>query len=253
VKLKDKVAIITGGGRGIGRAYSLRFADEGAKVVVADIILENAQKVADEIKAKGGEAQALHTDISSETSTTELAKKTIERFGKIDILMNNAAIYYGVGMHRWDSWAPEEWDRMFAVNVKGDWLCIKAVAPHMITQGKGKIINIASSTADSGFPGLLPYTCSKGAVITMTKVMARALGRNNINVNCISPGYTMSEASIEMPGKTPTGDEMTIQPRCFRREEQPDDLVGTAVFLASEDSDFITGQTICVDGGDVMR
>ncbi len=253
MKLKDKVAIVTGGGRGIGRAYALRFADEGAKVVIADITFENAQKVADEIKAKGGEALALHTDVSSGASTIEMAKKTVEQFGKIDILMNNAAIYYGIGMKRWDSWVPEDWDRMFAVNVKGSWLCLKAVVPHMITQGKGKIINIASGTMDSGFHGLLPYSCSKGAVVVLTKAMARALGRHNINVNCISPGYTMSEASVEMPDKAPKGDEMAMQGRCFRREEQPDDLVGTAVFLASEDSDFITGQTIAVDGGEVMR
>jgi 3-oxoacyl-[acyl-carrier protein] reductase len=253
MKLKDKVAIVTGGGRGIGRAYALRFAEEGAKVVVADIIFDNAQKVADEIKAKGGEALALRTDISDVSSTQEMAEKTLEQFGRIDILMNNAAIYYGVGMKRWDTWAPEDWDRMFAINVKGGWLCIKAVAPHMITQGKGKIINIASSTADTGYHGLLPYTCSKGAVITMTKAMARALGRHNINVNCISPGYTMSEATAEMPGRSAEGDDMVVKVRALRREEQPDDLAGTAVFLASEDSDFVTGQTFSVDGGEVLR
>ncbi len=253
MKLKDKVAIVTGGGRGIGRAYALRFADEGAKVVVAEIVAENAQKVADEIKAKGGEALAVHTDVSSEASTTEMAKKTIEQFEKIDILLNNAAIYYGIGVKRWDDWAPEDWDRMYAVNVKGGWLCSKAVVPQMITQGKGKIINIASGTADMGYAGLLPYTCSKGAVMAMTRAIARSLGRYNINVNCISPGYTMSEASVEMPGYSEKGTEMMVQAQALRRAEQPEDLVGTAVFLAGEDSDFITGQTISVDGGSVMR
>lgn len=253
MKLKDKVAIVTGGGRGIGRAYSLRFAEEGARVVVADIIAENAQKVVDEIKAKGGEALAIHTDITSEASTKEMAGKAVEQFGKIDILMNNAAIYYGLGMKRWDAWPAEDWDRILKVNVKGVWICLKAVVPYIIKQGKGKIINIASGTVDSGFPALLPYTCSKGAVMAMTKVMARALGRYNINVNCISPGYTMSEASLEMPDKAPGGDEAALINRCFRREEQPEDLVGTAVFLASEDSDFLTGQTIAVDGGEAMR
>jgi len=253
MKLEDKVAIVTGGGRGIGRAYALRFAKEGAKVVVADIIFANAQKVADEIMAEGGEALALHTDVSSEASTVEMAEKTVAKFGRIDILMNNAAIFYGIGGRPWDSWAIEDWDRMFAVNVRGSWLCIKAVFPQMKTQGKGKIINIASTTVDAGLPILLPYTCSKGAVMSLTKSLSRALGRYNINVNCISPGYTLSEASLEMPGRTPEADEAMIRTRCFRRQEYPEDLVGTAVFLASEDSDFITGQVMAVDGGEVMR
>jgi len=252
MKLKDKVAIITGGGRGIGRAYALRFADEGAKVVIPDIVLENAQKVAQETKAKGGEGLALWTDVSDETSTVEMAKKTIEHFGKIDILINNAAIYYGIGFKRWDSWTTEEWDRIFAVNTRGTWLCIKAVAPYMIAEGKGKIVNIASGTVDIGFPHILPYTCSKGASMALTKALARALGRYGINVNCISPGYTLSEASLEMPGKV-ADEEQALRSRCFRRHEYPEDLVGTAVFLASEDSDFITGQIISVDGGEAMR
>jgi 3-oxoacyl-[acyl-carrier protein] reductase len=252
MKLKDRVAIVTGGGRGIGRAYALRFNDEGAKVVIADIILENAQKVAEEIKAKGGDALALHTDVSSETSTIEMAKRTIEGFGRIDILMNNAAIYYGIGAKPWDGWTVEDWDRMFAVNVRGSWLCAKAVFPQMKAQGKGKIINISSSAADAGLDQILAYICSKGAVITLTRGLARALGRYNINVNCILPGFTLSEASLEMSGKGGL-DEVLIRRRCLRRAEYPEDLVGTAVFLASEDSDFVTGQVISVDGGDVMR
>ena len=253
MKLKDKVAIITGAGRGIGRAYALGFADEGAKVVIAEIVLENAKKVAAEIEAKGKEALALHVDVSDTSSTLDMAEKTVAQFGRIDILLNNAAIYYGIGSRSWDSWAIEEWDRMFAVNVRGSWLCIKAVVPHMIAQGKGKIINIASSTVDIGLPALLPYTCSKGAVMTLTRTMARALGRHNINVNCISPGYTLSEASLEMPGKVAEEDDMAVRVRCLRRPEIPNDLVGTAIYLASRDSDFITGQIITVDGGQVMR
>ena len=253
MKLKDKVAIITGAGRGIGRSYALGFADEGAKVVIAEIVPENAQKVAAEIEAKGNEALALQVDVSDTSSTVDMAEKAVERFGRIDILINNAAIYYGIGSRSWDSWTIEEWDRMFTVNVRGSWLCIKAVVPHMITQGKGKIINIASSTADVGLPTLLPYTCSKGAVMVLTRVMARALGRHNINVNCISPGYTLSEASLEMPGRVADEDDMAVRVRALRRPEIPEDLVGTAIFLASQDSDFITGQIITVDGGQVMR
>ncbi len=252
MKLSDKVAIITGGGRGIGREYALRFSKEGAKIVVADIGFENAQKVAAEIQATGGDALAVHTDVSSSASTLEMAQKTVDRFGKIDILLNNAAIYYGIGMRRWDSWEPEDWDRMYAVNVKGSWLCMKAAVPQMIAQAKGKIINVSSNTAATGLDALLPYTCSKGAIIALTRSMAKALGRHNIAVNCISPGYTMSEASTDMPGKIKGMDELATRGRAFRRAQQPDDLVGTAVFLASADSDFITGQTIVVDGGEVL-
>ena len=137
VKLRDKVAIITGGGRGIGRAYALRFAEEGAKVVVADIVIENAQKVVEEIEAKGGEALPVSADVSDEASVEGLVNKTIDRFGRIDILLNNAAMFAGIGTRKWDSWSIEEWQKIFAVNVTGNWLCIKAVAPHMIQKGKG--------------------------------------------------------------------------------------------------------------------
>lgn len=253
MKLKDEVAIITGSGRGIGRSFALRFSEEGAKVVICDINLSGLDKVAKEIKARGGEVLAVRTDVSDEASVGELAKKTMERFGKIDILINNAAVYYGIGSRPWDSWTAEDWDRIFAVNVRGSWLCTKLVAPHMIAQGRGKIIYIASTTTDTGVSVILPYTCSKGAIIALTRAMARALGRHGINVNCISPGYTMTEASLEMPGKDPRADEAQLRGRCFRRPEYPDDLVGTAVFLASKDSAFITGQTIVVDGGEAMH
>jgi len=252
MKLNEKVAIITGSGRGIGRAYAMRFAEEGAKVVLADIIVENTRKVAAEIKDNGGCALPLETDVSSESSTLEMANKAIEHFGRIDILVNNAAIFYGIETRNWDLWKPEEWDQMFSVNVKGIWLCIKAVVPHMIRQRKGKIINISSSTAKKGFHTLLPYTCSKGAVTVLTMSMARPLGQYNININTISPGYTMSEASIERPGKPAGLDEALAKSRCLQRAEKPEDLVGTAVFLASEDSDFITGQTVAVDGGETL-
>ncbi len=253
MRLKDKVAIITGAGRGIGRAYALRFAEEGARVVVAEIILENAQKVAREIEARGGTALALRTDVADEASVLEMAGKTVEKFGTIDILVNNAAIYYGIGWKRWDSWTKAEWDRMFAVNVTGSWMCARAVVPHMIAKKKGKIINVSSTTFQHGLPGYMPYTCSKGAIVALTRTLAVALGRYNINVNCIAPGYTMSEASREMPGITAEGAEGVVKIRALRREEQPEDLVGAAIFLASGDSDFITGQNILVDGGAVFQ
>jgi 3-oxoacyl-[acyl-carrier protein] reductase len=253
MKLKDKVAIITGAGRGIGRVYALRFAEEGAKVVVADIVVELAQKVVKEIESKGGEALAISVNVSDGISVQELVKKTVDRFGGIDILVNNAAVFAGIGSRKWDSWSVEEWQKMFAVNVIGGWLCAKEVVPHMVTQGKGKIINIASTQTDIGFYLQLPYNASKGAVITMTRALARALGRYNINVNAISPGYTLTEATSDVLGKDSAADEAMVRGRCFRRLEYPEDLVGTAVFLASSDSDFMTGQTIAVDGGEAMR
>ncbi len=252
MKLKDKVAIITGAGRGIGRAYALRFADEGAKVVIAEIIFENAQKVVKEIEAKGGEALALHTDVSKEASTIEMAVKTMEHFGSIDILVNNAAYFYGLEAKRWDAWSMEEWNRSWQVNTVGSWLCTKAVTPYMIAKGKGKIINISSTTINIGYPYLLPYTCAKGANMVLTRILANALGRHSINVNCISPGYTLSEATTEALDRNLQAEEAMAKARAIRRNEYPQDLVGTAVFLASEDSDFVTGQTINVEGGSVM-
>jgi 3-oxoacyl-[acyl-carrier protein] reductase len=250
--LKDKVAIITGAGCGIGRAFALRFAEEGAKLLLPDISLERAEGVANEIKAKGGEAVAIKTDISDEKATQRMAEEVIQRYGKVDILINNAAIWYGLDITPWDAWTVDEWDRIFAVNVKGSWLCCKAIAPLMIKQSKGKIINIASGVAKVPAAQLwLPYSCSKGAVYTLTHALARALGPSGINVNAIAPGFTASEASVAQRDSEKTF-EIVITERSIPRREELDDLVGTAVFLASADSDFITGQVIYVDGGSVM-
>ncbi len=253
MKLEKQVAIITGAGRGIGRAYAQRFAEEGATVVVADIIDENARKVAAEITDAGGRAFPVHVDISDEASAAQMASRTVDQFDKIDILLNNAAIFYGVYSKAWDNWSKAEWDKMFAVNVTGSWLCARAVAPHMVKQKKGKIINIASGTADWGLFTLLPYACSKGAVMTLTKCLARALGKHNINVNCISPGFVIDEATLLTMGGNEEGGKQMAERRCFRRNQYPADLVGTAVYLASADSDFVTGQVISVDGGDILR
>ncbi len=252
MKLKDKVAVITGGGRGIGRAYALGFAKEGAKVVIAEIVLENAQAVAAEIEDEGGAAIAVKTDVSKEKDTREMARLAIEKFGGIDILVNNAAIYYGIGMKPFHVISEEEWDRMMAVNVKGGWMCTKAVVPQMQSQGSGKIINVASGTFFAGLPMMLHYVTSKGAAIAMTRALARELGAFGINVNCISPGFTMSEASKDMPGIPPGFTEQLVSMQCIKRPEQPNDLVGTAVFLASDKSDWITGQTLEVDGGFIL-
>ena len=247
--LKEKVAVITGAGRGLGREFALRFAREGAKLLLPDIDLQRAENTTREINSAGGEASVIETDISSEKSTREMAEKADQRYGKVDILLNNAASYYGVNNKPWDAWTVEEWDKMFEVNVKGTWLCCKAIAPLMKKQSRGKIINIASNVARvPGASWMLPYACSKGAIFTLTHALARALGKSGINVNAIAPGYTATEASLNQIDNERTS-ESSISMQSIQRPEEPSDLVGTAVFLASSDSDFITGQIIYVDGG----
>lgn len=249
--LKNKVAIITGGGRGIGRAIALRFAQEGAKVAIAEIIEENSEKVAQEIVDAGGEALALKIDVTSEEDTLEMAKRTIDRFDRIDVLVNNAAIFYGLPLRTFDQIPEEEWDRLMAVNVKGVWLSSKAVVPQMKAQKKGKIINLSSGTFLAGFTLLCHYTASKGAVIGITRVLANELGEFGINVNAVAPAFTMSEAGLKMAGENPGMKEGCAELQCFKRSCETDDLVGTFVFLASDDADFVTGQTLESDGGQV--
>jgi 3-oxoacyl-[acyl-carrier protein] reductase len=250
--LEGKVAIITGAGQGIGQAFALRFAEEGAKLLLPDINLERAEGTVGEIKAKGGEAVAMQADISDEKDTKKIAEKVIHQYGKVDILINNAAIWYGLEITPWDAWTVEEWDRILNVNLKGTWLCCKAIAPLMVKQSKGKIINISSGVAKAPVAHFwLPYSCSKGAVYTLTHALARALGPSGINVNAIAPGHTATEASL-VKRDSERALKIGISERAIQRREEPADLVGTAVFLASADSDFITGQVIYVDGGSVM-
>lgn len=250
--LEDKVAIITGAGRGLGRAFALRFAEQGAKLLLPDISLERAEDAAKEIRAKGGEAVAIHTDISDENATKKMAEKVMQQYGKVDILLNNAAIYYGIEAKPWDTWTAADWDRILAVNVKGTWLCCKAIAPLMIKQSKGKIINMASNVARVPAAQLfLPYSCSKGAIYTLTHALARALGPAGINVNAIAPGYTASEASLAQRESEKIF-EIATSEQSIHKRLQPADLVGVAVFLASAESDLISGQVFYIDGGTVM-
>ncbi len=250
--LEDKVAIITGASRGIGRAFALRFAEEGAKLLLTTTNLERAEGTAQEIKAKGGEVAVMEADISYEKSTQKIAEKVMEQYGRVDILVNNAAIWYGINATPWDAWTVEEWDRIFAVNVRGTWLCCKAIAPLMVKQSEGKIINIASNVARVPAAQLfLPYSCGKGAIYILTHALARALGPSGINVNAIAPGFVASEASLAQTDSDKVFEFATAEQSMHRRE-QTADLVGAAVFLASADSDFISGQVIYVDGGTVM-
>jgi NAD(P)-dependent dehydrogenase (short-subunit alcohol dehydrogenase family) len=250
--LEGKVAIITGASRGIGRAFALRFAEEGAKLLLTTTSLERAAGVVKQIRAKGGEAVAMEADISDEDDTKKIAEKVMQQYGKVDILINNAGVWYGVEAKPWDAWTVEDWDRIFAVNVRGTWLCCKAIAPLMIKQSRGKIINISSHiirVPDAQF--FLAYALSKAAIYTLTQCLARALGPSGINVNAIGPGYTATEASLGQSGSKETFGRV-IAAQSLKRREEPEDVVGAAVFLASKDADFISGQFIIVDGGSVM-
>ncbi|HWX76456.1 MAG TPA: glucose 1-dehydrogenase [Candidatus Acidoferrales bacterium] len=253
MRLANKVAIITGAGHGIGKAYARKFAEEGAHVVIADIDATGGEAVAKALIDLNLSAWARATDVRSFPSVEGLMRETVKKFGRIDVLMNNAAIY--VTQKLWkgpvEELALEEWDRVIEVNLKGVFLCCKAAIPVMKQQRSGKIINIASGTFFSGSGNMPHYTTSKGGVVALTRVMARQLGEWNINVNCMTPGSTMSEESVSE--ETLKRREGSVDKRCFKRIETPADIVGTALFLASSDSDFMTGQLLVVEGGGVMH
>jgi NAD(P)-dependent dehydrogenase (short-subunit alcohol dehydrogenase family) len=245
MRLEGKVVILTGGAKGIGRAYCLAVAAEGGRVVVADIA--DPKPTVEEIEARGAQALGVECDVSREQDTLRLATETLTRFGRIDVLVNNAAIYGTLQRRPFLEIPVEEWDRVMAVNLRGLFLCARAVFPAMRAQGKGKIINIASSTFFKGVPDYIHYTTSKGGVVGFTRSLARELGDFGVRVNAIAPGFTLSgenEKNISQERK-----EANIRMRMLKRAEVPEDVVGTLVFLASDDSDFITGQTILVDGG----
>jgi len=248
MRLQNKVAIVTGGGVGIGKAYAQGLAQEGAKVVVADIQEAEAQKVAADIKKAGGEAIAVPVDVTSVEKTQAMAQAALQAYGRIDILVNNAGLYSALKKKTFMEIDPDEWDRVMAVNVKGLFLCVKAVYPAMKQQGKGKIINISSGTALSGSPLFLHYVSSKAGVLGFTRALAREVGDDNICVNSIMPGLTISGSNQEGV-MTPEQVADRRKRRCFQRDQYPQDLVGTVIFLASDDSDFMTGQSISVDGG----
>ena len=245
MRLEDKVVIVTGGAKGIGRAYSLGVAAEGARVVVADIV--DPKPTVTEIEARGGQALGVECDVSREADTLRLATETIARFGRIDVLGNNAALYGALKRRSFMEIPVEEWDKVMAINLRGLFLCARAVFPAMKAQGKGTIINISSSTFFKGVPHYIHYTTSKGGVVGFTRSLARELGEFGIRVNAIAPGFTLSgenESNISEERK-----QENVRSRMLKRAEVPQDLVGTFVFLASDDSDFMTGQTLLVDGG----
>jgi 3-oxoacyl-[acyl-carrier protein] reductase len=253
MRLQDKVAIITGAAHGIGKAYARRFAEEGAHVVVADIDAQGGEATAKAILDSGGSAWARATDVRSFPDVQGLMRETLGKFGRVDVLLNNAAIYVTEKLWKGsvEDLKLEEWDRVIEVNLKGVFLCSKAAIPIMKQQRAGKIINIASGTFFSGSGNMPHYTTAKGGVVALTRVMARQLGEFGINVNCMTPGSTMSEESVS--DEVLKRREGSVDKRAFRRIETPADIVGTAVYLASADSDFVTGQLLVVEGGGIMH
>ena len=247
MRLEGKVAIVTGGARNIGAVYSKRLAAEGARVVIADII--DGDGVVREIGEARGEAVALRVDVSKEEDTLQMAEEAVRRFSRIDILINNAAIFLTIKRRLFYDIPADEWDQVASVNIKGPFLCAKAVFPQMKKQKGGKIINISSSTAMAGTPLFVHYVTSKAALIGMTRALAREMGEYGICVNAIAPGLVQHEGQTVPKEFT----DFQLKARCIKRLESPEDLTGTLIYLASSESDFVTGQTIVVDGGSILH
>lgn len=250
-RLKNKVAIVTGAAQGIGADYARALAAEGAAVAVTDVL--DPKAVSDKIAGSGGRALARITDVSDPRSVAELMRACVEAFGRVDILVNNAGIFGSLALRPFEQIPSDEFDAVMRVNVRGVFECSKAAAPLMRQQKYGKIVNIASGTVFKGTPMLMHYVASKGAVVAMTRCMAREMGNDGIRVNCIAPGLTMSESVRNNPSWTENIIAGNMASRALKREANPEDMLGTLIFLCSPESDFITGQTIVVDGGSVMH
>jgi 3-oxoacyl-[acyl-carrier protein] reductase len=243
MSFKDKSVIITGGGGKIAKAYAMAFAKEGAKLALPDI--ESADHIVKAIRDMGGTAISMACDVSDEQSVKAMVDETVKEFGAVDVLINNAAYFMSVWKGPFWEMTVEEFDKAMAVNVRGSWLCAKAVVPYMQKQKQGKIINISSNVALTGNPNYIHYVTSKGALIAMTRAMARELGDWNICVNTVSPGFVVTEGRKV----DPEYEKIRTQQRSLKRSQVENDLVGTVLFLSSPESDFMTGQLLNVDGG----
>jgi len=253
-RLENKVAIVTGGGRGLGKVYCLRLAEEGAKVVVADILEREAEATVSEIKAKGGAAIALKADVTSEASTQRMAEETVKKFGRIDILVNNAGIA-GVSKPT-DEITSEEWDRVMAVNVKGVFFCTKHAIPCMRKAGAGSIINLSSIYGIVSAPDVPPYHASKGAVRIMTKTDAFLYAKEKIRVNSVHPGFIwtpMVEEYLKSQGDVESGRKFLDSLHPIGHVGDPDDIAYGILYLASDESKFVTGSELVIDGGYTAR
>ena len=252
-RLHDRVIIVTGGANGLGRAYCESFASEGAKVVVADLDSGSAAELVRTLTKDGADALALRVDVAEPADTEEMARATIDRFGRIDGLINNAALFQRPAMSRvpFEKIPLGEWDRLMAVNLRGIFLCCRAVVPAMKAQRYGKIVNISSGTVFYGAPNAAHYVTSKAGVIGLTRSLARELGEYRITVNAIAPGLIISMDELD-PARD-AQNRQRLQARAIKRTEVPQDVVGAAVFFCSAESDFITGQTLVVDGGAQMH
>ena len=250
-RLDGKAAIVTGAAQGIGAVYAKALARAGAKLCVSDI-LDTADTVA-AIREAGGEAIGMKVDVTDMAACEKMVADTVAAFGSADILVTNAALFAALERRSFLDIGGDEWDRVMAINTRGVFNCVKAAAPEMKKRGYGKIINISSSTIYSGVPLMLHYVASKGAVDAMTKALARELGGDGITVNSIAPGFTMSDAIEAQRDKLEFYVNLSLTSRSIRREQVPDDLIGTLIFLASPESDFVTGQALVVDGGMVMH
>jgi NAD(P)-dependent dehydrogenase (short-subunit alcohol dehydrogenase family) len=243
--LAGKSAVVTGDAGGLGFAFADGLTRAGARVAIADINTGAARKAAETLAAQGGAVIAVSVDVSDEASVEAMVSQVVAAYGSIDILVNNAGIYAGLKRKPFFEITAEEWDRVMSVNLKGAFLCAKAVYPRMKGRG-GKIVNIASATVFSGSPLWMHYVASKGGVIAMTRVMARELGVDGINVNALAPGFTLTEASKAM---IEDAENYGVARGAIHRAAHPNDMVGACLWLASPFSDFVTGQTVIVDGG----
>lgn len=250
-RLTGRVAIVTGAAQGIGAQYAVALAKEGAAVLLADI--SDASEVAEAIKRSGGQAHAIVTDVTNPASVQAMVASAIEKFGTVTILVNNAALFGKVTPKRFEEITSDEWDRMMMVNVRGSFECVKAVTPEMRRKKYGKIINIASGTVFKGVPMLLHYVTSKGAIVAMTRSLARELGDDGVRINTLAPGLVMSANVIDNPAWNDAVVQNNVNSRALKREATPEDLCGTLVYLCSADSDFVTGQVLVVDGGSVTH
>nr|WP_245635018.1 glucose 1-dehydrogenase [Marinobacterium profundum] len=249
--MKDKVVIVTGAAQGIGAAYARALASEGARIVLADIL--DGTAVAREIETAGGQALAIKTNVSDEASVAAMAAATVERFGRIDVLINNAAIYASLELKPFEQIDLAEWDRVMSVNVRGPFVCARAVVPYMKRNGYGRIVNISSGTPFKGTPNMLHYVTSKGAILALTRALARETGDYGICVNTLAPGLVLSEGVIENEEMRDRLTGPVIASRAIKRDQMPEDLIAPLLFLASDDSAFMTGETLVIDGGSVMH